>query len=203
MNRENFNLSKFKIDTQGRLEANYEIMHTDGDTAHAEQYTMKSRRITHPDLRQLMDDLRLTVAEANDLLLYRHIKCAPAKQQHLDKLTKELNKLDNELVESITVTGISIQGDVEGTHDKRSVVITAKREIKGKNRDRYTAVAMNTPKIMFSSDIFGFEAALAEDVERIIDEVYLYVVERKSNQAVLEFPEDDAEDQPAAKLLDS
>lgn len=204
MNRDAFELHKFKVDKNGRLEATYSIMHTDGDTAHAEVYTMSSRRITHPDLRDALDELRYTVAEANDLMPYRHIKCAPSKQQHLDKLAKEFNKLDAEVVDAITVTGLSLKGSIEGTNDKRAVVITAKRDIKGKDRERHTAVAMNTPKIMLNADVFGFEDSLAQDIDKLTEEVYLYIVERKSNQLALDLDDTEEMGEPVpAGTLDS
>ena len=46
---------------------------------------------------------------------------------------------------------------------------------------------------MLGGDIFGFEAELAEDVTRIIDEVYLYYAERKSAQTEIAF-NDEVED---------
>lgn len=191
MNKEDFTLKKVKVDKLGRVEAKFEQSTKDGEVSYADTHEVKSPRIIHPDLKGLLDGLKMTMAVSNDLLPHRNLpKISPAAQKHVDKLGKMLHDMDEEILAGITVTGLAIQGD----DDKRSVVLTGKRDIKGKNRERYTAVAMNSPKISLNGDVFGFEAELADDVEKIIDEVYLYFADRKSAQGELAF--DKKEEEP-------
>lgn len=173
------------------MEAKFEQSTQDGDVAYADTHEVKSPRIIHPDLKALLDGLKMSMAVANDLLPHRNMpKVSPAKQTQLDKMSKLWHEMDEEILAAITVTGVAIQGD----EDKRSVVLTGKRDIKGKNRERYTSVAMNSPKISLNGDVFGFEAELSDDLNKIIEEVYLYFAERKGAQGELAF--DKKEEEP-------
>lgn len=201
MNKEDFTLKKFKIDKRGRMEAKFEQTTTDGGSSYADVHEVKSPRIIHPDLKKLLDGLKMTMAVSNDLLPHRNLpKISPAQQKQLDKMTKMFHEMDEEILAGITVTGVAIQG-ANDEDDKRSVVLTGKRDIKGKNRERYTSVAMNSPKISLSGDIFGFEAELADDVDKLIDEVYLYFADRKGAQTEIAFEktEEKAEEPVEAK----
>lgn len=184
MQKENFILKKFKVDGRKRITAKFEQLSYDGDVSTADVHEVFSSRVCHPDLMELLDGLKMTMAVANDLLPHRNLgKIPPKQREQVDALSKLWHKMDQEVIDGITVTGLAIQGDEES----QSVVITGKRDVKGKNRERFTSVALNSPKIMLGGDIFGFEAELAEDVERIIDEVYLYYAERKSAQTEMAF----------------
>ena len=187
MKKEDFTLKKFKVDKRGRMEAKFEQSTKDGDVSYADVHEVKSPRIIHPDLENLLNGLKMTMAVANDLLPHRNLpKISPAAQKHVDKLSKMFHEMDEEILAGITVTGVAIQGDND-EDDKRSVVLTGKRDIKGKNRERYTSVAMNSPKISLNGDIFGFEAELTDDVDKLIDEVYLYFSDRKGAQTEMAF----------------
>lgn len=201
MKKEDFTLKKFKVDKRGKMEAKFEQNTTDGEASYADTHEVKSPRIIHPDLKKLMDGLKMTMAVSNDLLPHRNLpKISPTQQKQLDKMSKMFHEMDEDILAGITVTGVAIQGANE-EEDKRSVVLTGKRDVKGKNRERYTSVAMNSPKISLSGDIFGFEGELADDLNKIIDEVYLYFAERKGHQTEMAFnsEEETAEEPVEAK----
>jgi hypothetical protein len=110
----------------------------------------------------------------------------PAMKKAMESKAMEpvLKLWDEEVYNSVTVTGISIQGSIEDG----SCVITGNRSI------LHTGGALNSPKISFNGDSFGFESTLQNRVQVIINEVFAYVFENKSSTPELfgELEEEDA-----------
>jgi hypothetical protein len=102
--------------------------------------------------------------------------------------------LDNEneqLKESVTVTGI----DLSGKDEMRGVIITGKKAVLSGN------VAMNSPRIRFTGSAWGFEEETDTLSENHKKEVFSALYEGKSAQLEIAFtdneePESDAENKP-------
>ena len=94
-----------------------------------------------------------------------------------EKCGKLFDQIDQEIYESVEVTGIALSGD----KNNREVIITGKRRI------HHTGGAMNSPKMAFDGEVFGFESKVAELCEKIIEEAKLYALEDKSSQEKIPF----------------
>lgn len=140
----------------------------DGAVVYADTIDHTSPRVPHPDLEKALKKLVPMLADANKLRVWRDdIKIMPKLRKVFDNKEGErvLELWDQHLMESIEVIGISLQGDLE----TGSVVITGKR-----------CGALNSPKISFNGDTYGFETELKEACEKIIEEVYQYCFKNKS-----------------------
>jgi hypothetical protein len=87
---------------------------------------------------------------------------------------------ENESVKNeISVTGI----DISGKDEMRGCIITGKKTVIS------GAVAMNSPRIRFSVDAFGFEQEVNQLVDDHVKEIFAALYEGKSAQLQIGFPE--------------
>ncbi len=183
MKVEDFELKKIKIDSGGKVSVSYKKVVRDGDVVYADDVEMTSPRIAHPDLENAINGLRNLLADANELRVHRkEIKIMPKIKKALDhpEVQRYFELLDDEVYGSVHVSGVSIQGTIE----EGSCVITGKRDI------LHTGGALNSPKISFNGDSFGFEDTLKNRVQVIIKEAFEYVFKNKSTTPEL-FGEDE------------
>jgi hypothetical protein len=180
MERSNFELRALKVNSSGKVEIEYREKFQEDDTAYSEKNSKESPRIPHPDFTESLANLRMSLGIANELFIHRKVELiAPNKRDLLTEkeMGRILNQWDSHILESLEVTGISLGGDLE----------TGWCVIKGKHAVHGTKVAMNTPKMNFSGDTFKIENEVKELVEKVIEEAYLYIFEKKGSQTVIEF----------------
>ncbi len=180
MNRKQFELNKLKIDSSGKVEISYKRMVTDGSATYADTIEVSSPRVPHPDMNEALDALKHALAESNSLFVHRNDKVlSPSLRKNLEGKIMErvLNAWDGVVLDSVEVSGVSIQGDLESG----SCVITGKHNTHG------TATAMNSPKISFKGDSFKIETEVRDQVKKIHEEAYCYIFENKAAQQEIPF----------------
>lgn len=178
----NFQLKSIKIASDGKVEISFITSNGEEGRASYDELVMISDRYPHPDLKEAIRKLNIPLADANGLRPYRELPhIAPGKLEKWDakEVQSILETLDTQVYASVIPSGISLSGKDHSL----AVVITGKHEVHG------TAVAMNSPRIHVNGDTFGFESSVFEIVDEIIEEARKFVIERKSAQGELEFPE--------------
>lgn len=168
MKIEDFNLCKVKVDSSGKAEITY-LESVEG--GFVKTHIVSSPVVCHPDLRDALNALKSPMAKGNDLLLT--LPAIPPKlKDAANSLEKIFKKVDDEIIDGVTITGIALSGDDEN----RAMVIT------GKRKANHTEVAINTPKITLKGEVFGFETSLQPIIDKIIEETFEYLNNHKSAQ---------------------
>lgn len=167
--KDNFELKELKLKNSGGVEVTFR-----GSYEHQQTYRdgliVKSERIPHPDLRKAMDKLAEHVARIYGLSV----------KDTENNLTGDL------ATKEVEVFKVAISGE----DDNRGVVISAK--IEGFSNKK---MALNTPRIVFNNDEYGYETKVEKLVDKIEAEAYAYVIERKSAQLELDLPGEEDEDE--------
>lgn len=173
--REHFELTKFKFD-DGNQVISYFLHKENENGSYKEHYKEVTIPIKpHEDLEQAVENLKQILVDANCLNSHRNLpKMVGPAIKAVETLETVFKSMDKAVLDSVEVSGLTLQGiPMEGDITEGSCVIT------GKHKVHNTAVAMNSPKINFSGDIYKFESKLAIIVDTIIDEVYQYLFEGK------------------------
>lgn len=84
----------------------------------------------------------------------------------------------------IEVTGISLQGK----DDKKGIVISGKLETSAKK------VAINSPRIVFANEIFGWEEQLENDIDQSTEEAKEYLKGKKAQLSIYDAIEQETSD---------
>jgi len=171
----NFALSKVKIVKDGGLDVHFEVTEVINEESYINKYHVESAKDIHPDLRNCFKELMpivgrifnvtsfLTMIEADEFK-------ASANQE------KASRNFAKELIEKIEVRGISLSGN----DDNVAVIITSVLEVlKGQK------VCINSPRIKFSNDNYGFEEELEDIILRIEQEAYQFLFKGKKAQLEL------------------
>lgn len=168
MKRDNFTLKKAKI-LDNLVECEFEERKIVDGEPRVIQHTVKAPYVPHPDLISFKDDLKqylmmtLCLTDQYDC----DVKYLKGEQK---KKSEEQHKA---FCEKLVITGISISGDDQ----LKGVIIT------GKLKNRMGGfTALNSPRIIFSSDKLGFEGKV-EDLSGLVEiEVYKCLFENKTSQ---------------------
>jgi len=163
-----FTLKKAKIgDTS--VECDFEENRVIDGKGHLIVHNVKCDYIPHPDLIRLRDTLREYLVKAYHLGTGYEVAIKYLKGEQ--KKIAEDGMID--LYDKVEITGISIGGDDQ----LRGVVISGKIQSFNKSK-----CAMNTPRIVFSSEKLGYELDVEGQVELIEREIYKYLFEGKKAQ---------------------
>ena len=168
---EDFTLKKATINNDG-LECSFVENRIIDKSPQVIAHKIKANYIPHPELIRLRDKLKEFLVKAYHMDRgYEHAingltgkKLKDAEDSYLDLLLK------------IEVTGVSIGGEEQ----LRGAVISGKVE-----SNNGAKCAMNTPRIVFSSEKLGYEQDVEIEVGLIAAEVYRYIFEGKKAQAEL------------------
>ena len=157
------------------------------------EWTTKNNDVPHPDLLNALHELKEFLARcfgAYDINFIRESKSLDAKGKTAFKAVKKyLDNMFNESNKKITINGFSVSGQIEGEKDKRGVVLSGTMgQVNG------TKSSINSPLIKFNQDVFKFEDQVKVIVDKIEDEVALYLFENKKAE-----PELDLKTDPEAK----
>lgn len=173
--RKNFFLKKAKEVKFGGLKAVYSAGETVGQEFYENKYEAETGKAVHPDLSDLYKDLRPIVARVFNINSFLSMIEASDFKASEEQIEIARSCADS-ILQKINVTQISISG----SDDRKGVVITSSYECSNGQ-----VSCLNTPRIMFGTDSYGFEEELEAIVNKIENEVYEYLFNGKKAQQEL------------------
>lgn len=163
-----FTLKKTKI-SDTSVECDFEEQRVIDGKAHLIVHSVKCDYIPHPDLIRLRDTLREYLIKAYHL--------GVGYELAIKYLKGEQKKLAEDgminIYDKVEITGISIAGEEQ----LRGCVISGKIQSFNKSK-----CAMNTPRIVFSSEKLGYELDVEGQIKLVEREIYKYLFEGKKAQ---------------------
>lgn len=170
-----FNLSKVKVISGGGLDVTFEVEEAIGAEIYRENYHLASSKEIHPDLQKLFNQLKPIMARVYHLSFFRTLLDTPDF-----KATKKQREIAetafSEIMNKITVTGVSLSGK----DDNVGVVITGTF-----TADSNQKMAINSHRMKFNDERYGFEEELEEIIGDIEREVYAFLFKNKKAQLTL------------------
>lgn len=177
--KEKFALSKVKLLKDGGLDVHYEVTEVVGNESYTNKYHVLSAKDIHPDLRELFNDLRPIMGRIFNITSYKSMMATP----DFKATKKQLEIADlfaGECLKNIEVRGVSLSGQ----DDNVGVVLTGLFTVSNNQK-----TDINSPRLKFNTETFGFEEELETIVNSIENEVYGFLFEGKKAQLEL-FGED-------------
>lgn len=170
--RENFSLAKLKVLKGGGIESTVKVELTmDGSFMEIER-NQKTPIIPHPDLLTPIEGMKEYLLISCGFMGVRTM--VNGFEFHATNKQKEATEKYVDLLKGkTTVTGVHISGQDQN----EGVIITGK--IQAENGSN---IAINSPRIRFRSEVFGFEDDLEGQIHVIETEAYLYLQENKKAQ---------------------
>lgn len=170
-----FALSKVKLLKDGGLDVHYEVTEVVGSESYTNKYHVESAKDIHPDLRVLFDSLRPILGRI--FWVTSFIKMIESDEFKSNKNQKEVaNSFADMMLKNIEVRGISLSGK----DDNVGVVLTGLLTVANNQK-----TAINSPRIKFNTESFGFEEELENIVSDIEREVYAFLFKNKKAQLEL------------------
>ncbi len=182
--QDNISLSKVKLIKGGGLEVHYTESVRDGDITDKLSFAVKNTINPHPDLVKKIEALKDYLARCygfngiNVLMDSKQLK--PAEEKAFDKVRNLIDVMVKETMKKIDITGVSINGEIDGEKDKRSVVISGTML-----QENNAKTALNSPRLKMNQDIFKIESDVKIIIDDLEDEVFLYLFENKKAQLAL------------------
>lgn len=173
--KKNFRLSKIKLVKDGGLDVHYDVTETISNESYCNKYHVESAKDIHPDLRDLFERLCPIMGRVFNITSFlSFIETPEFKATKAQKESAEDFAL--EMLENIDVRGVSYSG--EG--DNLGVVLTGLFTVSNNQK-----TAINTPRLKFNKEVFGFEEELEKIVGEIEEEAYKFLFEGKKAQLSL------------------
>lgn len=170
-----FNLCKVKVVSGGGLDVTFEVEEAIGAEVYRENYHLASSKEIHPDLQKLFDRLKPIMARVYHLSFFRSLLETPDFKA--TKKQKELaEEAFKEVVAKLTVTGVSLSGK----DDNVGVVLTGTF-----TADSNQKMAINSHRMKFNDERYGFEEEMEEIIGEIESEVYAFLFKNKKAQLTL------------------
>lgn len=170
-----FALSKVKIIPSGGLDLHFEVEEACGAEVYTENYHLVSTKGIHPDLQNLFDKLKPIMARVYHLTFFRTLMDVPDFKA--TKKQKELAEKAYEEIESkLKITGLSLSGK----DDNVGVVLTATF-----TADSNQKMAINSHRMRFADERYGFEEEMERIIGEIESEVYQFLFKGKKCQMEL------------------
>jgi hypothetical protein len=170
--RESFKMKKIKLLKGGGIYYEAVItINTDGSI-----YEVKRKDdvpvIASDDLLNLVRDLKEKLLSSCRYMgiqtLVNSFEFKPRKDQR-----EAVEKLLDILKSKTNVTGVHVSGQDQN----EGIIISGKIEAENSSK-----VAINSPRMRFSSQVYGWEEEMEDQVKLIEDELYLYLYENKKAQ---------------------
>lgn len=182
-----FALSKVKLAKNGGLTVHYEVTEVIGEESYTNKFLVESAKDIHPDLKTLFDQLKAIKGRIFHLTTFLSLVEMPdfkatVKQKELARTFAE------KILENIEVRGVSFSGQ----DDNVGIVLTGLMT-SGNNQK----TAINSPRLKFNSETYGFEEELEEISGKIESEVYEFLFKGKKAQLDLfngNAPDDETND---------
>lgn len=170
-----FALSKVKILKDGGLDVHYEVTETIGNESYTNKYHVESAKDIHPDLRDCFDRLRPIMGRIFNITSF--LSMVETSDFKATKKQSELSRdFADEILKNIEVRGVSFSGQ----DDNVGVVLTGLFTASNNQK-----TAINSPRLKFNTETFGFEEELEEIVADIENEVYAFLFKDKKAQLEL------------------
>lgn len=173
--KEKFALSKVKLLKDGGLDVHYEVTEVIGNESYTNKYHVFSAKDIHPDLRKLFDNLRPIMGRVFNITSFKSMMATP-NFKATKKQTEIAEAFAKECLWNIEVRGVSLSGQ----DDNVGVILTGLFTVSNNQK-----TAINTPRMKFNTETFGFEEELEYNVSDIEDEVYEYLFNGKKAQLEL------------------
>lgn len=170
-----FALSKVKTLKDGGLDVHYEVTETIGNESYTNKYHVESAKDIHPSLRDCFDRLRPIMGRIFNITSFLSMVETPDFKA--TKKQSELSRdLADEMLKNIEVRGVSFSGQ----DDNVGVVLTGLFTVSNNLK-----TAINSPRLKFNTETFGFEEELEAIVADIENEVYAFLFKGKKAQLEL------------------
>lgn len=173
--KEKFSLSKVKLLKDGGLDVHYEVTEVVGNESYTNKYHVLSAKDIHPDLCHLFNDLRPIMGRVFNITSFKTMIATP-EFKATKKQTDIAAAFAEECLDNIEVRGVSLSGQ----DDNVGVVLTGLFTISNNQK-----TAINTPRMKYNVETFGFEEELENIVCDIENEVYAFLFEGKKAQLEL------------------
>ena len=172
--RENqFSLRKFKVRKDNGIDVEYNKTEVEEGSPIRSSILDRCSAPVHPDLQRLISMLRIHFAGIHGLIDLKLLK------KSFEDMTDKENTKVMTIIEAIAITGVTYVGSDESD---RKYVITAKREVLAGG-----TVGFSTPTILQDDPRYDCSAQLTDIMQRLMQEVYEYVVNKKYAQLSIEF----------------
>lgn len=173
--KEKFSLSKVKLLKDGGLDVHYEVTEVVGNESYTNKYHVESAKDIHPDLRDCFDRLRPIMGRIFNITSF--LSMVETSDFKATKKQSELSRdFADEMLKNIEVRGVSFSGQ----DDNVGVVLTGLFTVSNNQK-----TAINTPRLKFDTETFGFEEELEEIAADIENEVYAFLFKGKKAQLEL------------------
>lgn len=170
-----FSLSKVKLIKDGGLDVHYEVTETIGNESYANKYHVESAKDIHPDLRACFERLRPIMGRIFNITSFLSFIETP--ETKATKAQKDAARdFADEMLKNIEVRGVSFSGQ----DDNVGVVLTGLFTVSNNQK-----TAINSPRLKFNTETFGFEEELEEIAADIETEVYAFLFKGKKAQLEL------------------
>lgn len=170
-----FSLSKVKLLKDGGLDVHYEVTETVGNESYTNKYHVESAKDIHPDLRNCFDGLRPIMGRIFNITSFLSLMDTPDMKANQKQKDAARNFAD-EMLKSIEVRGVSLSGQ----DDNVGCVLTGLFTVSNNQK-----TAINSPRLKFNTETFGFEEELEEIIGDIENEVYAFLFKGKKAQLEL------------------
>lgn len=173
--KEKFSLSKVKLLKDGGLDVHYEVTEVVGNESYTNKYHVESAKDIHPDLRDCFDRLRPIMGRIFNITSF--LSMVETSDFKATKKQSELSRdFADEMLKNIEVRGVSFSGQ----DDNVGVVLTGLFTVSNNQK-----TAINSPRLKFNTETFGFEEELEEIAADIETEVYAFLFKGKKAQLEL------------------
>ena len=170
-----FALSKVKTLKDGGLDVHYEVTETIGNESYTNKYHVESAKDIHPDLRDCFDRLRPIMGRIFNITSF--LSMVKTSDFKATKKQSELSRdFADEMLKNIEVWGVSFSGQ----DDNVGVVLTGLFTVFNNQK-----TAINSPRLKFNTETFGFEEKLEAIVSDIENKVYAFLFKGKKAQLEL------------------
>lgn len=170
-----FALLKVKTLKDGGLDVHYEVTETIGNESYTNKYHVESAKDIHPDLRNCLDRLRPIMGRIFNITSF--LSMVETSDFEATKKQSELSRdFADEMLKNIEVRGVSFSGQ----DDNVGVVLTGLFTVSNNQK-----TAINSPRLKFNTETFGFEEELEEIAADIETEVYAFLFKGKKAQLEL------------------
>lgn len=170
-----FALSKVKMLKDGGLDVHYEVTEVVGEESYTNKYHVESAKDIHPDLRVLFDRLKPIMGRIFNITSFLSMM-ETAEFKATKKQQDTAREFADEMLDNIEVRGVSLSG----MGDNVGVVMTGLLSVAN-----FQTVVINSPRLKFNKEVFGFEEELESIVTDIEREVYAFLFKGKKAQMEL------------------
>lgn len=170
-----FALSKVKTLKDGGLDVHYEVTEAIGNESYTNKCHVESAKDIHPDLRDCFNRLRPIMGRIFNITSF--LSMVETSDFKATKKQSELSRdFADEMLKNIEVRGVSFSGQ----GDNVGVVLTGLFTVSNNQK-----TAINSPRLKFNTETFGFEEELEAIVADIENEVYAFLFKGKKAQLEL------------------